>query len=142
MKQLVVILILLATPSVVVAEIHHVLVFLTGYEGIADGYSPADLTVSEDDTVIWDMSSTAHKLLSGDKCYTPNGFWNSGPVPKGSSYSIVFDTSFLAQYPVANDKYIYYCSFDFCLTPLPSVTVVRSVPTHRSTWGRIKSLFQ
>lgn len=142
MKQLVVILIILATPSVVTAEIHHVLVFITGGEGIADGYIPADLTVSEGDTVIWDMLSTRHKLLSGDGCGVPNGFWNSGPVPRGSSYSIVFDTSFLAQYPVANDRYSYYCSFGFCLTPLPSVTVVRSVPTHRSTWGRIKSLFQ
>ena len=56
MKQLVVLLILLAMPSVLVAEVHHVVVFLTGYEGMDDGFVPADLIVSEGDTVNWDMS--------------------------------------------------------------------------------------
>src|SRR5512141_1359311 len=55
-------------------------------------FDPDSVEVSPGDTVTWvNEGSAAHTSTSGTPNY-PDGVWDSGEIPPGSSYSRVFTT--------------------------------------------------
>ena len=56
-------------------------------------FSPRDITIERGDTVLWfNAGSTIHTSTSGKDCQT-SGLWNSGNMPSGTSFFVVFDST-------------------------------------------------
>ncbi len=64
---------------------------------IENVFVPETLSVVTGDTVIWvNNGSVAHTATSGTSC-NPDGFWDSGLINPGNSFSFAFDS--VAEYP-------------------------------------------
>lgn len=116
----------LAAPSWVSAETHEVQVgnFF---------FSPQNLTIQKGDTVRWVWVSGTHTTTSG----SPDDLENSGlvwdnPLNEGTpSFEHTFNDA---------GAFPYYCTIHPAM--LASITVEEGTPIRRTTWTKIKRLFE
>lgn len=90
-----------------------------------DGFSflPADLTINEGDTVLWNWVSGFHNVLSDD------GFFASGAATlPPATFAVTFDAAFLAAAPANGNVYNYHCVPHLALGMVGSITVTTANP--------------
>ncbi len=96
-----------------------------------------DITIQVGDTVQWVRSGGSHTVtegLAGGPC---SGCAFDSPLNAGTpTFSLVFDSVFLAANPRVGDRYDYYCQPHFGSGMIGSVTVSPQVPALPS-WGLI-----
>jgi plastocyanin len=86
-------------------------------------FTPADLTIAEGDTVLWNWVSGVHNVSSDD------GLFRSGnPVSGPNTFSITFDAAFLASAPANGNVYNYFCEVHVGFGMVGSVTVITANP--------------
>src|ERR1044071_993841 len=94
---------------------------------VGDGgfvFSPDSVTIHPGDTVQWTWSSTGHSSTSGSPG-APSGFWDSGVLNQGATFSHTFNT--VGTFP-------YYCTpHGDCCGMVGTVTVSGSSPTPAPT---------
>ncbi|MRR09000.1 T9SS type A sorting domain-containing protein [bacterium] len=80
-------IILVAVAFDTVSAANHIVTLQT------QSFSPASLSISLGDTVVWRNSSTrTHTTTSGTSC-APDGHWNSGSLAPGDSFVLVLGTT-------------------------------------------------
>lgn len=100
-------------------------------------FSPAALTIQEGDTVDWVWSVGNHNVVSGVAAI-PDGIFSSGlPVLPPMSFSVTFDSAFLAANPVLGNVYDYYCDVHvgFGMTGAVTVNAAGSPVPALPFWG-------
>jgi plastocyanin len=94
---------------------------------VGDGgflFSPDSLTIRPGDTVQWTWSATGHSSTSGSPG-APSGFWDSGVLNQGATFSHTFN---------AAGSFPYYCTpHGACCGMIGTVTVSSSTPTPAPT---------
>ncbi|MAB80227.1 MAG: hypothetical protein CMJ89_12815 [Planctomycetes bacterium] len=103
----------------------------------ASTFSPSTLTIQEGDTVDWVWSLGAHNVVSGAGGI-PDGIFNSGlPALPPMSFSVTFDSAFLAANPVPGNVYDYYCDVHvgFGMTGAVTVNAAGSPVPALPFWG-------
>jgi plastocyanin len=94
---------------------------------VGDGgfiFSPDSVTIQPGDTVQWTWSSTGHSSTSGSPG-APSGFWDSGVLNQGATFSQTFNT--VGRFP-------YYCTpHGGCCGMVGTVTVSSGTPTPAPT---------
>ncbi len=81
----------------------------------SSGYTPADLTINEGDTIRWTNNDVrAHTSTSGTNG-VPDGIWDSGDVTAGNTYEWVFN---------AAGTFPYYCMHHWQTGMTGTITVV------------------
>lgn len=87
-------------------------------------YVPRNLVVNEGDTVRWVWQSDNHNVVSGVP-FVPTGAFESPLQNTGGLYEFRFDRQLLNAYPVALNRYDYYCDPHAAMGMTGSVRVVR-----------------
>ncbi|MBC8327188.1 MAG: hypothetical protein H8E31_00400 [Planctomycetes bacterium] len=90
---------------------------------VGTSFSPASLTIDEGDTVIWNWVSGLHNVNSVDGL-----FLSGAPVTAPNTYSITFDTAFLAAAPANGNVYSYQCDVHVGFGMTGAVTVLTGNP--------------
>jgi glucose/arabinose dehydrogenase/plastocyanin len=87
-------------------------------------FIPADVTIEVGDTVHWDWDSGFHNVESGVGG-VHDGNFRSGPATSdpNTTYDLTFDAAFLADNPMPDDVYPYYCIIHVALDMIGSATV-------------------
>lgn len=81
-------------------------------------FSPANITIAEGDTVMWNWVSGLHNVASDI------GLFTSGtPVMPPFTWSLTFDAAFLASAPANGNLYDYHCDPHWGLGMVGSITV-------------------
>ncbi len=97
-------------------------------------FHPSELTIAPGDSVSWvNADVITHTTTSGSQC-VPNGIWNSGDVPPGGNWGMVFN-----QTDVTLE---YFCTYHCGLGMVGHITVMLATPTTPTTWGAIKTLYR
>ncbi len=86
-------------------------------------YTPADLTIAEDDTVVWTWVAGFHNVVSEDGLFT-----SGSPVFPPMSFSITFDAAFMNSAPANSNVYNYHCDVHLALGMIGSITVTTTNP--------------
>jgi plastocyanin len=90
---------------------------------VGDGgffFFPSSVTIDAGDTVEWTFSSSGHSSTSGTPG-APSGFWNSGILNQGATFSHTFPTA---------GSFPYFCTpHGGCCGMVGSVTVAAATPT-------------
>ena len=98
-------------------------------------FVPDTLTIDEGDTVDFVWNVGVHNVVSGPG--VPDGAFDSGPiVPPPFTFSVTFDSAFLAANPMPGNLYDYYCDVHLGLGMVGTITVTTPVPA-LPTWGLI-----
>ncbi len=101
-------------------------------------FSPADITIDEGDTVQWVWSGGSHTVTEGVGGGPCVGCAFDSPLNSGTpTYSVNFDSAFLATNPRAGNVYDYYCQPHQAAGMIGSVTVVAAPIPTVSEWGLI-----
>lgn len=103
----------LALPAA--AQTTHV---VTVGPNMSNTFSPKDLTIQVGDKVEWVWSSGRHNVVSDDGYFTSGGL-----VSPPNTYSLVFDTAFLATAPISGNSYAYDCALHGAGGMVGSITV-------------------
>ena len=94
---------------------------------VGDGgflFSPDSLTIRPGDTVQWTWSASGHSSTSGSPG-APSGFWDSGVLNQGATFSHTFN---------AAGSFPYYCTpHGACCGMIGTVTVSSATPTPAPT---------
>jgi len=85
---------------------------------LSSTFVPKDLSIQVGDTVQWVWASGPHNVVSNDGYFTSGGLM-SPPF----TYSLTFDSAFLASAPISGNKYSYQCALHGPLGMVGSVTV-------------------
>lgn len=86
-------------------------------------FSPADISIDEGDTVVWNWVSGFHNVVSNED------MWTSGsPTTGPHTFSITFDAAFMAAHPANGNVYGFHCEVHEALGMFGSVTVTTSAP--------------
>ncbi len=95
---------------------------------VGDGgfvFKPSSITIPVGDTIEWTWSSGGHSTTSGSTSCSPSGFWDSGILAQGSTFSFTFNTA---------GSFPYYCSAHCaCCGMIGSVTVTAAADTVQIT---------
>src|SRR5881394_2257836 len=89
---------------------------------VGDGgfiFTPDSVTIQPGDTVQWTWSSTGHSSTSGSPG-APSGFWDSGVLNQGATFSHTFNT--VGTFP-------YYCTPHGGCCGMVGMVTVSSAPT-------------
>ncbi|MHC5111360.1 MAG: cupredoxin domain-containing protein [Planctomycetota bacterium] len=87
-------------------------------------FTPADITITEGDTIRWTWNGGNHDVESGVGG-NPDGNFDSGAPTdvNGTEFQLTFDQAFLDANPMPGDVYPYYCSIHVGVGMTGSVTV-------------------
>jgi plastocyanin len=86
-------------------------------------FSPANITIAEGDTVMWNWVSGFHNVSSDIGLFT-----SGNPVLAPYTWSLTFDAAFLASAPANGNLYDYHCDPHWGLGMVGSVTVTTNNP--------------
>src|SRR5262245_25053708 len=87
-------------------------------------FVPSSVTIEQGDDVMWIWSATGHSSTSGTPG-TPSGFWDSGVLNQGATFSHTFPSA---------GSFPYYCTpHGACCGMVGSVTVTAPSPTPTPT---------
>ena len=107
MKTLLVILVLIFSPTLMPGMTHEVtMVGLT--------FVPDTLIISEGDSVLWINTSAIFHTTTSGVSGVPNGYWNSGSMASNDSFSFHFDST---------GVFPYYCTPHWTLGMVGQITV-------------------
>jgi len=110
---------LIATTADLSAEVHTVRV-------VDHSFIPANLTVSEGDSVTWLWESDNHDVVAGNFFNPLANVFDSGLLNGGNSFTLDFDRNFLNQHKLPNYKYPYFCTPHYAHGMIGEITVNRS----------------
>ncbi|NQU49433.1 MAG: hypothetical protein HQ519_12355 [Planctomycetes bacterium] len=90
---------------------------------VGTDFSPADITIDEGDTVIWNWVSGLHNVVSNEDMWT-SGAPTTGPF----TYTITFDAAFMAANPANGNLYGFHCEVHQAFGMVGSVKVITNNP--------------